>query len=276
MMIKSPLNYTGGKFKILDQLFKLIPKSETFVDLFGGGFNVGINSNSKNIIYNDINTQVYNILKCFYCTPKSELFTKINYYIKYFNLFSDDKDELKKYYLIARKYYNDSIDKDSVLLFVLLCYSFNNMIRFNLNDGYNVPFGKRDFNSNIQKNLTVFKDKLQDYNHNYLFYNKNFYDLEIPNNSYVFCDPPYLISQASYNNIWNETQEQKLYSFLDGLNSENIKFGLTNVVIHKNKTNNILDNWTKKYNIHNLNNNFTNCNYHKTKANKKAITKEIC
>ena len=37
-LIKSPLNYTGGKFKLLPQILPLFPNDiNTFVDLFGGG-----------------------------------------------------------------------------------------------------------------------------------------------------------------------------------------------------------------------------------------------
>jgi len=44
MYIKSPLNYTGGKYKILEPIFEAFPKNiRTFVDVFAGGFNVGIN-----------------------------------------------------------------------------------------------------------------------------------------------------------------------------------------------------------------------------------------
>lgn len=36
--VKSPLNYTGGKYKLLPQLLELLPKQvNTFVDLFAGG-----------------------------------------------------------------------------------------------------------------------------------------------------------------------------------------------------------------------------------------------
>lgn len=43
-MLKCPLNYVGGKTKLLPQILPLFPKHiHTFVDLFGGGFNVGIN-----------------------------------------------------------------------------------------------------------------------------------------------------------------------------------------------------------------------------------------
>ena len=36
--VKSPLNYTGGKYKLLPQLLELFPKQvNTVVDLFAGG-----------------------------------------------------------------------------------------------------------------------------------------------------------------------------------------------------------------------------------------------
>ena len=40
----SPLNYIGGKARILDQLLPLLPQDiDIMVDLFCGGCNVGIN-----------------------------------------------------------------------------------------------------------------------------------------------------------------------------------------------------------------------------------------
>ena len=54
--IKSPLNYTGGKYKLLKALLPLVPSdTKTFVDLFAGGFNVGINVCAEKIICNDQN-----------------------------------------------------------------------------------------------------------------------------------------------------------------------------------------------------------------------------
>ena len=36
--VKSPLNYTGGKFKLLDEIIPLFPKHiDTFCDIFAGG-----------------------------------------------------------------------------------------------------------------------------------------------------------------------------------------------------------------------------------------------
>lgn len=42
---KSPLNYTGGKYKLLPQFENILPKEiNTFVDFFCGGGNVAVNS----------------------------------------------------------------------------------------------------------------------------------------------------------------------------------------------------------------------------------------
>lgn len=46
--IKSPLNYIGGKYKLLSQILPLFPKKiDIFVDLFCGGLNVAINVKNK-------------------------------------------------------------------------------------------------------------------------------------------------------------------------------------------------------------------------------------
>ena len=52
--VKCPLNYTGGKYKLLPQIIEKFPKKiGTFIDIFGGGFNVGANIEANTIIYND-------------------------------------------------------------------------------------------------------------------------------------------------------------------------------------------------------------------------------
>lgn len=66
-LIQSPLNYTGGKFKLLPQILPLFPQNiDIFVDLFCGGANVGANVKSKQIILNDTNynlTSLFSIFK---------------------------------------------------------------------------------------------------------------------------------------------------------------------------------------------------------------------
>lgn len=64
--VKSPLNYTGGKHKLLPQILPLFPNEiNTFVDLFTGGCNVAVNVEAKRIIANDFEEHVINIFKTF-------------------------------------------------------------------------------------------------------------------------------------------------------------------------------------------------------------------
>lgn len=66
-IIQSPLNYTGGKFKLLPQILPLFPKNiDIFVDLFCGGANVGVNVESNRTILNDTDdnlTYLFNMFK---------------------------------------------------------------------------------------------------------------------------------------------------------------------------------------------------------------------
>ena len=58
-MIQSPLNYTGGKYKLLPQILPLFPEEiNTFVDLFTGGCNVAVNVNANKIIANDMSHNI--------------------------------------------------------------------------------------------------------------------------------------------------------------------------------------------------------------------------
>ncbi len=115
--IKSPLNYTGGKYKILDDIIPCFPKNiETFVDLFGGGFNVGINIDAEKIIYNDHNLFLPQMFEYFKLKGVN-IIDKIYYRIKEFGL----SEENQEGYLTLRKKYNEG--KDVLDLFILTCYS---------------------------------------------------------------------------------------------------------------------------------------------------------
>lgn len=69
-LIKSALNYTGGKYKLLPQLLPLFPESyNNFIDLFSGGATVAVNlaninkSKTKKYIINDISEEVIDFYK---------------------------------------------------------------------------------------------------------------------------------------------------------------------------------------------------------------------
>ena len=55
-VIKSPLNYSGSKDNLIPQIEKYLPGYiDSFVDVMGGAFNVGINIIANEVIYNEYN-----------------------------------------------------------------------------------------------------------------------------------------------------------------------------------------------------------------------------
>ena len=64
--VKSPLNYTGGKYKILNQIIPIFPKNiDLFIDLFSGGSNVGVNVNAKRIVCVDKQKEIIRVMDLF-------------------------------------------------------------------------------------------------------------------------------------------------------------------------------------------------------------------
>ena len=271
--IKSPLNYTGGKYKILEYIIPCFPENiGTFVDLFGGGFNVGVNTSAYKIIYNDHNVFLSQMFKLF----KEEglnIINKIYPRIKEFDLSEENADG----YLALRKEYNQS--KNILDLFILTCYSFNHQIRFNSKHEFNTPFGKERsaYNKTIEENLIQFIQALQEKNIEFMSKDFTFlYDLDLEKKDFVYCDPPYLISNASYNDgkrgfkNWGVNEEQQLLDLLDYLNDKGIKFALSNVLTHKGMTNEKLVEWSKKYNIKYIEKDYNNSNYQRKNRDKET------
>lgn len=267
--IKSPMNYTGGKYKLLPQILPLFPTEiNTFVDLFTGGGNIAVNVNANKIIANDFEPHIIGIYKTFQKYEIEELIKTIEVAIQTFGLTIENADNFNNF----RAYYNKHIEDGysfimPIMLYVLICYSFNHQFRFNSKGEFNMPFGKNrsQWNNTMKKNLINFHKVITE--KNIIFTNKDFNELKIDklsSNDFVYCDPPYLITCATYNEKdgWNENSERKLLELLDKLNSQSVKFALSNVLFSKGKTNDILIEWSKKYNVHHLDYTYQNCNYH--------------
>ena len=162
--------------------------------------------------------------------------------IKQYGLGKNEKEA----YLTFRDAYNKN--KDPLWLYVLILHSFSNVNRTNDKGDFNANFGCRTLNDSTVKRFEHFKNNVRGIE----FSSASFKDLDICLNDFVYCDPPYLITDAVYNKFWNEEREHELYDFLDNLNSDGIKFGLSNVTHHAGKQNDILIEWMQKYNVHNL------------------------
>lgn len=270
--IKSPMNYVGGKYKLLEQIMPLLPNEiNKFIDLFCGGFNVGVNIKANKIIANDLCNEVIEVYKGIQKEGERKSLILVKDTIEKFKLSKTNEDGFKN----IRQYYNNN-HKEWNIFYAMLVHSFNYQIRFNKKGEYNMPFGKNRsyFNKKLENNFIKFSKKINE--KNITFTNKSFEELKVnklSENDFVYLDPPYLITCASYNeqNGWNETKEKELLLLCDKLNENNIKFALSNVLEHKGKENKILKQWSNKYNINILNCDYNNCNYQNKNKNNKTI-----
>lgn len=293
MSIRSPLFYVGDKYKLMPEIKKYIPNYiNNYIEPFVGGGSSFLNVKANHYYVNDINSYVIDIHKKLYeyRNNKEEFFEKILKFIDNYKLSCSYKgitalEELKKQYpktyyakynkesyLQLRTDYNQN-KKDILRLYLLLIYGFNHMIRFNNKGDFNLPVGNVDFNNNVYDALNNYFNYLKNIDINY--YNMDYKDfinsLKIKKDDYILLDPPYLISQSEYNKLWNEEQEKELYNFLDKLNKEGIKFGITNLVYHKGEKNEIFDSWSKKYFVHEISSNYISFNNNTIKNNSKEV-----
>lgn len=294
LFFQSPLNYTGGKFKLLPQLMPLFPKRiDSFYDLFCGGFNVGINmvGRANQIIGVDNNVRLVELLEWLRNTPSNIVFSKVEKYVRTFGLSDTFNNGYETYgctsseglgkfnksgFLSLRSSYNKSPDCSKLL--VLIFFAFNNQLRFNDNGEFNLPVGKRDFNARLRQKLSAFLAKLHSNTINFIaqdFKNLDIYKLRTED--FIYADPPYLLGTASYNENkgWSSEKEADLLDFLLKIDKIGVRFALSNVLVHKGKRNEQLIEWllSSGFNLHYLNFNYSNSNYQL--KDRTALTKEV-
>lgn len=289
-MIQSPLNYMGGKYKLLPQILPHFPTNiDTFVDLFCGGCNVGINVEANKIIYNDLNQNLIYLYHTFKNLDKDIAFEFIYEIIEKFDLSLSSENGYDYYgcdsasglgsfnkdkFIELRDAFNHKHSRENydyyyyIMLYVLIIYSFNNQIRFNSKGEFNLPVGKRDFNEKMQVKLSDFIDRIKEQNCSFTC--QDFQDFDISKltpNDFVYIDPPYLITCATYNEQggWDEEVEKALLRFIDTLHMNRIRFALSNVLTSKGKENDILIDWinnnSDRYKVIHLNHSYSNSNY---------------
>ena len=268
--LKSPLNYIGGKCKLLQYILPLFPSNiNKFIDLFAGGCNVGINVDAKQVICNDLNSKIIDMYNMFKNTSIDDVLGQINNNILKYKL----SKENEKGFLKFRNFYNKT--GNPIDLYTLACYSYNYQFRFNNNLKFNNPFGRNrsQFSINMKNNLVSFLERIKSIDIRFVSYDFEIVDYShLSKNDFVYCDPPYFITTGTYNDgnrgfkDWKEPQEIALYNLLDYLHNKNVKFALSNVLTHKGMRNKLLIDWSKKYIVTPIKNNYSNSSYNAKKG----------
>ena len=286
--IRSPFFYVGDKYKLMPQLKQLMPKDiEQYIEPFVGGGSSFLNSKGTSYMLNDVDSYVVELHRQIgsYTGKAEELFEELFDIIDFYGLSCSYRgicvpEEMKKKYLKTyyskynkdayirmRKDFNERKD-DFLRLYLLLIYGFNHMIRFNGKGDFNLPVGNVDFNNNVYQALNnylkfVGEHEIEFFNMDYISFLEK---IKFENNSYVFLDPPYLISMSEYNKLWNDKKEDELCEYLDMLNDRGIKFGITNLITHKGKVNRRFLDWSKKYCAYDVKSNYISFNDNTIKA----------
>ena len=203
MYKKSPLKYTGGKYRLLPTLIPLLQQAidnsenKTFVDLFSGSMVVSLNINADKFIINDMNKHVID----FYNDCRDE--HKIDDILSIMK----ESNNSKEFYYKVRDAFN--VSPNSKLFYYLNKHCFNGLHRVNSKGHFNVSFGKyKKVNANVDglKLINNFMNK-----NDIELSNNDFSDVDIPDGSVIYCDPPYLplTSDFKYSKNGFSLEDQK-------------------------------------------------------------------
>lgn len=277
--IRSPLFYVGDKYKIISKLSELFPIDiGNYYDVFGGGGSASINIKAEHYYLNDIDARVIELHHFLMRKSKNmeDFIFDMKFLIEEYGLSHSEQqqniviEELKKKfkktyyskynkegYMRLRADYNENQERTD-FLYLLLIYGFNHMIRFNKKGEFNLPVGNVDWNANVSLALNQYANWVN--NNQITLTNLDFEDVldsKFEKRDFIYLDPPYLITCSEYNKLWDTENEIRLYRMLDKLDSQGVKWGLSNMVKnHHGNHNDILENWMKKYQVYKIESNY--------------------
>lgn len=280
---RSCFNYTGSKYRLLDKIIPLFPKEfKFFFDPFCGGMSVSLNTKAEVIFCNDLDINLISFYNMVKSLPKEYLINYFEKYIKKYNLYGEFLEDINKIAITRETYANIKAEfnstKQALLLPLLSGVSFSNTIRYNSNGIYNVSYGKRALTNNWRTRMENFIDKIKAKNYVFDFgdYRNSIKYISSfdPSEVFIYLDPPYSITDATYNQYWDNQADNNLFSWIDYLHENGYKFLLSNLQENKNKKNENLMEWAKKYEIINLKVNYKNSIVGKKNENY-TISKEV-
>lgn len=258
-------NYTGSKFRFLDIIHQYLPQDKNckFLDVFGGGGDISINSFYTSTTYNEKNKYVYGFLSKL--KEKSFVYN-MGFIFDIINQYQLDSRNVDGYNKLRSDFNmsDDSQERYYYLFYMLCCHSNSNMIRFNGDGYFNIPFGKRSFNKELRAKLRYASERMKIVNP--VLLNKDFRDIDFKQYDVIYLDPPYIGTDATYNECgaWTLQDDKDLYNKLTDFSAGGGKFLLSNQRISKGVVNEaLMDFVNSNKNLHmiDVESDYDNCNY---------------
>ncbi|MBD3095480.1 Dam family site-specific DNA-(adenine-N6)-methyltransferase (plasmid) [Escherichia coli O18ac:H14] len=133
---RSIFKWAGGKFGVLEQIFRYLPEGKRLIEPFVGGGAVFMNAGYQENLLNDVNADLIN----FYKTLQREAHSLITLAHRFFQDYNTQEG-----YLAVRNAFNkqvyDDLHRASAFLF-LNRHCFNGLTRYNQAGEFNVGYGK--------------------------------------------------------------------------------------------------------------------------------------
>jgi len=211
-----PFKTQGIKSKLIPLIKKNVYlNSETvWIEPFMGSGVVGLNVAPKRAIFADLNPHIVN----FYNELKDKRITTFivaEYLAEQGTLLSQKGED---HYYFVRERFNKEHNPLDFLFLNRSC--FNGMIRFNKSNDFNVPYGHKPqrfakaYVTKILNQVKHFEKMIID--NDWIFLCQSFEKtISLANeDSFIYCDPPYIGRHVDYFDSWNEDQESMLHSCL--------------------------------------------------------------
>lgn len=133
---RSIFKWAGGKFGVLEQIFRYLPEGKRLIEPFVGGGAVFMNAGYQENLLNDVNADLIN----FYKTLQREAHSLITLAHRFFQDYNTQEG-----YLAVRSAFNkqvyDDLHRAAAFLF-LNRHCFNGLTRYNQAGEFNVGYGK--------------------------------------------------------------------------------------------------------------------------------------
>lgn len=186
------LKWAGGKFKLVDELAKLLPEGKRLIEPFVGAGSVFLNTGYDAYLLCDINPDLINLYQIVKHDPDKYIEAAKAMFVESMN----DKDA----YYRVREEFNQSQDPflRSVYFLYMNRHGFNGLCRYNSKGGFNVPFGSYKKPYFPEAEIRYFSQKAQQAEFKCISYEAAFALAE--QDDVIYCDPPYapLSTTASF------------------------------------------------------------------------------
>lgn len=178
------LKWAGGKFKLVDDIKRHLPKADLLIEPFVGAGSVFLNTDYKQYQLNDINADLINLYQIVQRNSGQFIADASSTFC--------ESSNQKTSYLSLRQQFNQSQDlyERAVLFLYLNRHGYNGLCRYNLSGKFNVPFGSYKKPYFPLAELWFFAEKAQRAN----FICSSYQDVmaQAPSGAVIYCDPPYV------------------------------------------------------------------------------------